>query len=552
VNNGLIRFPQRWGRFLGLFALCLLLAVGCNNTGSAPEGSAGSPETPAETASGDRLLFGTTLAPRTLDPADSYEIAGLNLIYNLGDTLYTYAPGSSDLQPRLATELPEISDDGLTYTIPLRDDVTFHDGTPFNAEAMKFSLDRFMENGGKPAFLLADIIESVEATGDYELTIVLKQPFSAFPSVLAFAGACAVSPEAYEIGEGKFNPNEFVGTGPYTLAEFGSDTIRLEPFADYWGEAPENAGVDVQIYADNAANLFNAFTTQAVDIAYQSLDPDQIQTLLEGAESGDWQAVEAPGTAVNFMVLNRNQPPLDRPEVRKAIAALIDRELINERVLQGQGEPLYSLIPESLEVSEPAFKTLYGDANFEEAKTLLQEAGYSADNPAAIPLWFPSSSTTRSLVAETLQALADRELEGALRFEPNSVDGTTFYKNIADGIYPAALSNWYPDFVDPDNFIQPLVACDRGTAEEGCSEGSAQSQGSFYYNEEVNTWIDEQRKATDPKTRKELFVEIQEQLAEDVPYIPLWQNKEYVFAQNGLENVSINPSQNIPFWLVVK
>ncbi len=548
--NELALVPRRWGRFLGLFALCLLLAVGCNPTGPTSSESPGPADTPA--ATGDRLLFGTTIAPRTLDPADSYEIAGLNVIYNLGDTLYTYEPGTATLKPSLATAMPTISEDGLTYTIPLREAVSFHDGTPFNAEAMAFSLERFMTNGGKPAFLLADIVERVEATAENELTIVLQQPFAAFTSLLAFAGTCAVSPTAYDLGEGQFTPNEFVGTGPYTLEEFSSDTIRLEPFADYWGEAPANGGVDIQIYTDNAANLFSAFTTQAVDIAYQSLDPDQIQSLLDGAEAGNWQALEAPGTAVNFMVLNRQQPPLDQLEVRQAIAAFVSRELINERVLQGQGEPLYSLIPTALEASKPVFKTRYGEAEIEKAKELLTEAGFSPENPAVIPLWFPAASTTRSLVAQTLQAFADQELEGALVFEPNTVDGATFFKNIKEGIYPAALSNWYPDFLDPDNFIQPLLACDQGSETAGCESGSAQSQGSFYYNETMNDLIAAQRQETEAEARLELFAEIQEQLAADVPYLPLWQNQEYIFAQNGVENLKINPSQNVPFWLVSK
>ncbi|MEC4854164.1 MAG: ABC transporter substrate-binding protein, partial [Jaaginema sp. PMC 1079.18] len=390
--------------------------------------------------SGDRVTVGMTIRPRTLDPADSYEIAGLNAIYNLGDTLYTYEPGTTELTPLLATEMPTVSEDGLTYTIPLREGVVFHDGTAFDAEAMAFSLQRFMENGGKPSFLLSDVVDSVKATGDLELTIQLKQAFAAFPALLAFTGTAAVSPEAYSIGGGEFNPNIFVGTGPYQLAEFSSDALRFEPFADYWGDKPANNGVDMQIYGDNSANLFNAFRTGAVDIAYQSLDPDQISNLLEGAESDEWQAIEAPGTAVNFLVLNRQQPPLDQLEVRQAIASIMNRGLIRDRVFQGQADPLYSLIPTAFEVSEPTFEEAYGDANPEEAKELLSKAGFSADNPVTVEVWYPSSSTPRSLAASTLKAYADQELGGIIQFEPKAVEGATFFKNVADGIYPATLS----------------------------------------------------------------------------------------------------------------
>lgn len=141
---------------------------------------------------------------------------------------------------------------------------------------------------------------------------------------MAFAGASAVSPAAYEIGEGAFNPSQLVGTGPYKLTAFTSDTITLDRNDDYWGETAKNAGVDIQIFNSNAANLFNALQTGAVDIAYQSLEPEQVSNLLREAESGEIQALEAEGTAVNFMVLNRNQAPLDQLEVRQAIAALLD------------------------------------------------------------------------------------------------------------------------------------------------------------------------------------------------------------------------------------
>ena len=234
-------------KFIALFSCCFLLTVACNQqpqTTTTPS--------PTATTNGDRITIGTTGQPRTIDPADSYEMSGLTLIYNLSDTLYTYKLGSTILTPQLATEMPTVSEDGLTYTIPIREGVTFHDNTPFNAEAMAFSLDRFMNNGGKPSFLLSDTINTVEATGEYELTITLKEPFSAFPALLAFPGACAVSPQAYEVGEGQFVPDNLVGTGRYQLSNFATDSVQLDVFENYWGEKPENKGIDLQIYPSAA------------------------------------------------------------------------------------------------------------------------------------------------------------------------------------------------------------------------------------------------------------------------------------------------------------
>ncbi|NBD17696.1 MAG: peptide ABC transporter substrate-binding protein [Cyanobacteria bacterium] len=548
INRAVFQFSRQWkqvAKFISLFGLCLLLIIGCNN-----QQQTSPPEDTSENS--NRVRIGTTLKPRTLDPADSYELAGLGLIYNLSDRLYTYELGATNLEPQLATEMPTVSEDGLTYTIPLRQGVTFHDGTPFNGEAMQFSLQRFIENGGKPSFLLADIIENIQATGEYELTITLKQPFAAFPSLLAFPGACAVSPEAYQIGAGEFLPNEFVGTGRYQLTEFTSDTVRLDPFTDYWGDQPTNEGVDMQIYASNPANLFNAFRTGGVDVAYQSFDPNQIKSLRNSASDGKWQEIASSGTAVNYLMLNTQAEAVNQGEVRRAIALMMDRSLLNERVLQGQAEPIYSLIPTSFAAYEPTFQTEQGNADFEAAKQKLQAAGYSPTNPVTLEVWHPSGSTIRSLVASTLSAMAEQELDGILNIEPRTVESASFFSNISKGIYPAALIDWYPDFLDADNYIHPFLSCSQGSAENGCQEGGAKTQGSFYYNERMNELIDQQRRSRDPERRREIFVEIQEILAQDVPYVPLWQTIDYAFAQNNIQGVTINPSQNFPFWTIEK
>jgi len=543
-SNRLLTIKQQLRKistYVILFLFCFALTVGCNN----------SSEQNNNPNLGQRVSVGTTLKPRTLDPADNYELAGLNIIYNVAESLYTYKVGTTEIEPLLATAMPTISEDGLIYTIPVREGVAFHDDSAFNAEAMAFSLQRFIQNGGKPAFLLGDVISKIEASGEYELKISLKQPFAAFPALLAFPGACAVSPQAYKIGAGSFSPNILVGTGKYKLAQFKSDSINLNINESYWGgqEAIANQGINMQIYAGNSANLFNSFKTGAIDVAYQSLDPQQIESLLGGAEE-QWQAIEGSGTVVNYLVLNQQQEPLNSPEVRQAIAAIMNRALINDRVLKGQAEPIYSLIPTAFEAYQPAFEEKYGDGNVSKAKELLSEAGYSAENPAIIEIWHPSGSITRGIVADTLKAYADSELGGAVQFIPNSVESASFFSNLSKGVYPAALADWYPDFLDPDNYIQPFMGCSKGSPTAGCEEGAAQSRGSFYYSDRVNQLIEQSRTEQDPTKRQTIFGELQELLAQDVPYIPLWQTKDYVFAQSDIDGVVINPSQNFPFWTI--
>ena len=498
-------------------------------------------------ASGDegRITVGTTQKPRTLDPADAYELRSIALIRNLSDRLYTYDPGSTQVKPQLATALPTVSADGLTYTIALRQGVVFHDGTPFNAAAMAFSLQRFIQNKGKPAFLLAERVASVAATGTNELTIKLKKPFAAFPAMLAFPGTCAVSPKAYKIGANQFEANTFVGTGPYELQEYGTDRVKLKAFDRYWGAKPLNRGVNVQIFSNNSANLYNSFRTGAVDVAFQSLEPDQVKSLEEGAKTGKWQSIAIDGSVTSYLILNVLQKPLDNPLVRQALAALVDRPTINERILYGQGNPLYSIVPSTFSVSQPVFKNAYGDGNIAKAKQLLTQAGFSPQNPAKIQIWYPSGSTPRRLTAGFLRAYAKQKLGGMLELEPNTIESASFFKYASKNIYPATLQDWYPDFLDPDNFVQPFLECPKGSVSQGCKEGGSQSQGSFYYSDRMNQLITAQAKEADPTKRKQIYADIQNKIAQDVPLIPLWQTKDFVFAKKGMSGIAIDPLQNL-------
>jgi peptide/nickel transport system substrate-binding protein len=184
-----------------------------------------------------------------------------------------------------------------------------------------------------------------------------------------------------------------------------------------------------------------------------------------------------------------------------------------------------------------------------EAFDFLAEAGYDESNPFTLELWYPSSSTQRNLVATTLEASIEQGLPGIVNVEVKDVESATAWPNLDKGIYPTFLLNWYPDFYDADTFIQPFMECKDGSEEEGCIEGANRA---FYYNAKANDLIAQQRSATDGEARKGYFMELQEILGEDVPYVPLWQNKDYVFAQDSVENVSIEPTQQFLLWQISK
>jgi peptide/nickel transport system substrate-binding protein len=555
--------------------LCLLTIAGCGTN----SGTKDKPTTSTSVSRVGWITLGTKEKPRTLDPSDAYELSSLGIITNMGERLYTYNPGSTQLIPQLATALPQASADGLTYTIPIRQGVRFHDGTAFDAEAMAFSLRRFIVNGGSPSFLLSDRIDylrpdkddkkppkvnpdGLKATGKYELTIKLKKPFAAFPALLAFPGACAISPTAYrtniaKVGEAtedkvKYKTDLFVGTGPYRmLKQISDDRIELEAFDRYWGEKPANQGVTVQIYLGSSSNLYNSFKTGAIDVAYLSLEPDQIRSLQQNEKAKGWKVTAVDGNGTSYMMLNVKQKPLDNPLVRQAIAATIDRPLINQRVLYGQGTPLYSIIPSSFSESQPGFKAAYsgadGGSDLPKAKALLRKAGFTAQNPARIQVWYPSSSSSRKMIANFLRAYSKSKMEGLLFFETNAVERAAFSKMLKKGSYMVAFQDWYPDFIDVDTYIQPFLECPKPAPGGGCAEGGSAEQGSFYHNGEMNRLISEQGKAQNPAQRLPLLTAIQQQTVRDVPQIPLWQTKDFIFSRPGVSGVGTDPLQNLKY-----
>ncbi len=533
MRRGRSKVSLRWLRWLllpGLLAGCV------------------PPQPPPFTQERDpnQIIIGTTAKVSTLDPADAYTVFAGNVILALGDRLYRYKPGTTELQPQLATALPEVSPDGLTYRISLRQGVVFHDGAPFNAEAMRFSLQRFMENGGRPAFLLKNVVADIQATGAYELTIRLQKPFAPFPHLLAFSGLCAVSPQAYRIGAGQFQPRTFVGTGPYQLVNFGSDSLQFKRFPKYWGKPPASARLDIQ-FLSSSANLYNALKTGAVDVAYQFLEPEQIKQL---QTQGEMQVVSSEGTGINYLTLNRQQPPLDKLEVRQALALAIPRALVQERVFQNLVQPAFSMVPSSLPGYQPVFQVAGEPSPIIRAQELLTQAGITPSQPARIDLWYRSNIPSHIQVVSTLKAAIERDLPVQLTLQP--VDSTTAYQNLEKGIYPLFLLDWYPDFLDADNYLEPFMSCQKGTVAEGCMEGSSRTFGSFYYSPQANNLIAQSRRATNPQERLALLGQLQKLMATDVPYIPIWQNREFVFARPDVQGVRLEPTQTFPFWLLTK
>ncbi|MFN3927262.1 MAG: ABC transporter substrate-binding protein [Pseudanabaenaceae cyanobacterium] len=516
--------------FLGVAVATLFLVSACT------------PVTDVADRNSDRITIGITAKIRTLDPAEADNFISSNILFNTTERLYDYRTGTTELVPVLAQDFPRVSSDGLTYTIPVRTGIKFHDGSDFDAEAMAFALQRVLKINGAPAQRL-NVIKSISAPRPDTLVIELKQPVSFLTRLLAFTGASAISPKSY--GD-KPLPNRIIGTGKYKLVSYQEGTaLKLDKFPDYWGEPAQNRGIDLQIFS-SSANLFNAFKIGQVDVAFQTLSPAQVQNLVRTADKQQWQIASNKGNTMLFMVMNLQQPPTDNPLVRKAIASAIDRELLAERVFQHQRSPVYSLIPSTFTSYKPTFQQYEPDQTI----TYLKQAGYSQQNPVQVSIWYsPRYAGNGDLVASYLKAIIEKNSRRIIQVKTERID-TTIADSLLDKgtyTYPIFLRDWVPDYLDADNFIEPLVTCDRANAQNICTAGNTAYWGSFYYNPDINQLTTAQRTTTDPQTRLQILQQIQTILAKDIPYLPLWQNREYAFGKANIRGLAIEPTQQLDY-----
>lgn len=496
---------------------------------------------------GGDIIVGTTDAVPTLDPAKCYSYYCSTIIENVGSKLVSYKPGETTPSPDLAAEEPEISEDGLTYTFTLREGVKFHDGSDLTSEDVKFSLERALRiNHPEGAAFLLEGIESVEAPDPQTVVIQLQQPDITFSSKLAYNVAAVVPSDAYPSPEERlpedaspdtyeeFINEDLVSAGPYALEEHRpNESIRLSAFDDYFGDASKNDRVLVNFYAESA-QMQAALEAGEIDVAFRELTPEQRSAL---DDSDQVKVIEGEGASIRYLVLNPHLEPFEDADVRRAIAAAIDRDRIIDEVLGGAAEPLNSMVPPFFdEVSKPEFDEMYRD----------KEPSDFIDGKVSLDLWYTTDhyGPTEPELAETLA----RMLEESGSFEVNlqSAAWAEFSENHAPGPtgqYPAHLLGWYPDFLDPDNYIQPFYYSD-------------QSFLRMYENPEMDELIAAEQTAEKPDSaeRTELFAEIQRLAAEDAPLVPLYVEVPQAFARNDVGGVqdTMDSSQLFRYYMLHK
>ena len=463
----------------------------------------------------------------SLDPAQASTLSATQLISALGDPLYRLKRDGS-LEPRLASAAPVLSDNGRTVTIPLRTDVRFHDGTRFDAAAMAFSLRRFLSIGTL-SYVVGDRIAAVEEADTYTLRLRLSRPSTSLQGLLTSINLTPISPTAYSNHQDRFLHDHFVGTGPYKLTRFSEHQQRLEPFAQYWGEAPRNNGLDL-ITLSNSTALYGALRSGEVDLLLSaSIDEDQRHTLHERAIAGDLHESVGPAMEIGYITLLSNQEPFQDPRLRRALAVSLNRAEISERVSYGLRRPLRALVPPSLPGGALAS---WPEHNPGQARELLKSAGYCNGRPLSFPLTFRSNVPADKLLALTWQAQVQRDLSDCLVLDLDGVESTTIYRQLGEGAFKAVMLDWRGSYPDPEAYLTPLLSCSsvNGTT---CTDGEAAISGSFWSAPGLQTALLDSD-TLGGKERLNALNRVEHLTASGAAYIPVWLDSPRAWAQLNL------------------
>ncbi|MGC9115526.1 MAG: ABC transporter substrate-binding protein [Fervidicoccaceae archaeon] len=490
---------------------------------------------PPTTAQGATIVIGVTDKVTDLDPANAYDFFTWEVLYNTMEGLVKYKPGTLEIVPALAQNWT-VSSDGMTWTFKLRPNLKFSDGTPLTAYDVVRSVKRVMNISGDPSWLVTSFVKDVEAPDAQTVVFHLKIPCSYFLSLLATPPYFPVNP--------KYPNNTYVsdalwgGAGPYKIASFTRDQeLDLVPNPYYYGTAPSNSKVIIRFYKD-ASTMRMALLSGEIDIAWRTLLPADIAALRK--QSGV-QVIDVPSTFIRYLVLNVNMTPTNNVLVRQAIAAAINRTEIINTALMGAGTPLYSLIPTSMSAYVPVFKTYYGDGNITLARQLLTQAGYSSTNKLQLTLWY--TPTHYGDTEANVATLIKQELEatGMISVTLQSAEWGQYVQNARSSQMGAYLMGWYPDYLDPDDYTTPFL-----------HTGDNKWLGNQYSNPQMDNLLEQAQVTVDEAARNNIYAQVQNILAHDVPIVPLFEGKLYIVASNSISGIVPSPTMILMYNSIVK
>lgn len=509
------------------------VAIGALALSACTSQRGGGGETDAATDVDGTFVFAASADPASLDPAFAQDGETFRVSRQIFEGLVGTEPGTADPAPLLA-ESWESSEDGLTHTFQLKEGVTFHDGTPFNAEAVCANFDRWYNWTGLAASEALSyyygklfrgyvetpdtaVFDSCTADGDLEATVTLKQPFAGFIPALSLPAFAMQSPTALEeygadeIGGTEEAPSlsEYgaghpTGTGPYKFDEWSpGEELTLSAYDDYWGESGQVNKIIFRVIDDPTARR-QALEAGSID-GYDLVGPADTAAL----EEAGFTMVSRPPFTILYLAFNQAQPELQDVRVREALSHAIDKEALISQVLPEGTEVATQFMPDTVNGYNPDVTTY--DYDPEKAKALLSEAGYTEANPLTLTFnypvnvsrpYMPDPEQIATVISTQLTDVGVQLTPQTDAWSPDYLDKIT---GTADhGIH---LLGWTGDYNDTDNFV-------------GVFFGAPSAEWGFD-NPELFAALNSARGVPNLEEQTALYEQINEQVAQFIPGVPL-------------------------------
>jgi peptide/nickel transport system substrate-binding protein len=436
----------------------------------------------------------------TLDPHQTTTMSDYNVINHVCDGLVR-----RDLDMKIIPDLAESwkTIDSLTHEFKLRRGVKFHNGEPFNAQVVKFNIERIFDPKLKSRVKThIEFIDRVEVVDEYTVRIVTKEPS---PIILNQLLTVSIIPPKYVKEKGdQYVARNPVGTGPYRFVEWVKDDhIILEAYNDYWRGKPPFDRVIFKPIPEDSTRVA-ALLTGEVDII-TNVPPTEINRL-KGAKNV--HPITIPSVRCMFVKLNTEKPPFNNKWVRQALNYAVDKEAIVDSLFEGKAKILNGQVisPEYFGYN-PALKPYPYDP--QKAKELLAKGGY----PDGFEVEFDTPSGRYLLDREVSQAIAGQLLRLGVKAKVTVLEWGLFMKKYVGthNLAPMALIGFGHRTVDADGQYTFF---------------STESPYSYYSNKEVDKLLMEGRSTLDPSKRMEIYKEVSESLREDAVIVFLYQQAD--------------------------
>lgn len=439
----------------------------------------------------------------TLNPADT----NANLDFSIQRPIYEGLVGfnkDGKLVPELATSWTA-SDDAKTFTFTLRQGVTFQDGTPFNAAAVKAYFDWAKDPAN--SFVrqsLYGVIDHIDVLSDYQVRFVLSQPFGAMLFNFAHPAGRIVSPAAIK-KYGKDVAKHPVGTGPFEFVSWESgQQITLKANPNYWGEAPQVDRLVFKFVPNAATRMAMLQSGEAQFI--EDLPPQLISTV---KNDSNLKVSAQPSIYVRYMAMNTQIKPFNNPLVRQALNYAVDKKTIVDVVAKGYGTELTAPIAKQI-IGYSAQQPYPYDV--EKAKQLLAKAGY----PDGFTFTLDSLNSTlyQTLGQVIQQMLAKVNVTVKLNPMESGTFNTEVFKPLNETKLQAVLIGWSPSTGDADWGLRPLFA--------KSSWPPTLFNLAFYDNDQVNQLLQQGLSTGNQDARNEAYAKAQKIIWDDAPWVFLY------------------------------